>query len=268
MKKIIKNSFIVSLVGVFFIGVGCQEPKYGCLDANAVNFDVAADDACTDNCCTYPSLVVQADYFVGNEKFNLNKKYKIENDSLEFLSAQLYLSDFILTTPDNKMAQTVDSVLLYRATDSVKVQKNVVLVGKNLGFDFTVGQFNKPITYSKISFTVGLNSETNKGVPSRQPSDSPLSTKADSMYLTNGKTYIFNKLVFIRKSKNDTVRIHITTEKSINIVKNLSFRQGFNAAIPLKINYLQFFKGIDLTQPQNVIQEKIVNNTEGVFSIQ
>lgn len=268
MRKIKNNNLGLLIVVFSLFWSNCQEPTTGCLDVNATNFDVTADKSCEDNCCTYPSLVVQAEHLFDTEKFSLNKKYKIENDSIEFLTFQFYLSDFQLIKADNTIATTVDSVLLYRQTDSIKILKNFVLAGKNIGFDFAVGKFDKPTQYTKVKFQVGLNANVNKAIPSRMPSDSPLSTKSDSMYINADKTYIFNKIVFTRKSKNDTVRIAITTPQPLEIVKNLSFKQGFDATIPLKINYLRFFKSVDFTQPQNVIKQKIVDNTRSAFSIQ
>ncbi len=268
MKKVKNNNLGILIIVLSLIWASCQEPTTGCLDVNATNFDVTVDNPCEDACCTYPFLVVQAEHLFDTDKFSLNKKYKIENDSIEFLSFQFYLSDFQLIKNDNTIATTVDSVLLYRDRDSVKTLRNFILAGKNIGFDFSVGRFDKPATYAKIKFQLGLNADINKAVPSRMPSDSPLSTKTDSMYIAADKTYIFNKIVFTRKSKNDTVRITITTPQNFEFVKNLSFKQGFDATIPLKINYLRFFKGVDFSQPQNVIKQKIVENTASAFYVQ
>ncbi len=89
------------------------------------------------------------------------------------------------------------------------------------------------------------------------------------MYISSQSQYIFNKFV-IAKGVNfiDTLRLNITMPKDLEFVKALSFPLGFNASIPLTINYLQFFKGVNFSDDVNKIKEKIVDNTSSAFSIQ
>ncbi len=48
-------SRVGGVIALVFFLAGCYEPKEGCLDPQAVNYDVTADEACAD-CCTWPSL--------------------------------------------------------------------------------------------------------------------------------------------------------------------------------------------------------------------
>lgn len=260
----------------FFITVfclvlnGCQEQTRACLDVKATNFDVTAALPCEDNCCIYPFLTLQIDHVYDSTKFSLNKKYKIDNstDSIEFISFQFYLSDFQLITNDNKTATVIDSTIIARETDSIKVLSNFVLIGKNYGFDYKIGKFDKPTNYAKLKFQVGLDSKTIQAVPKNMPSTSPLSIQRDSMYLSTAKTFIFNKIVYKLKSRPDTVSLFITIPAPIEINQKVSFTEGFDAKIPLKVNYKAFIKDVNFTEPKNVIQQKIVSNTNNVFSFQ
>ena len=248
----------------------CQETTKGCLDVRATNFDVTVTQACEDNCCIYPYLTLQADYFYDTTKFSFNKKYKIDGvaDSIEFFSFQFYLSDFQVVTSDNKTATVIDSILIARNSDTIKTLSNYALVGKNNGFEFKIGKFDKPTKYAKIKFQVGLDNIANQAIPSKMPAGSPLSTQSDSMYLKAQNTYIFNKMVYKIKSKPDTVSIFITTTTPLVFTKNVSFTEGFDAKIPLKIDYKAFIKDINFTETQNVIRQKIVNNTVNAFLVQ
>lgn len=260
-------SVLIAFLSIFLNS--CQEPTEGCLDVRATNFDVTATTRCTTaECCSYPNLTLQVNHLWGTEKFSLNKKYLFDSDSIEFLSFQMYLSDFKLTTSDNKIATVIDSVPLARERDTIKVLNNFTLVGKNIGFDYSLGKFDQPAKYAKVAFQVGLNSTLTTAVPSKMSTSSPLSTKADSMYLSASKTFIFNKLVIARKNTKDTLQLFITTPKTVEIVKNVSFTEGYNATIPLTINYLQFLNGVKMSDSQNTMKEKIVNNTAQAFSIQ
>lgn len=248
----------------------CQETTKGCLDVRATNFDVTVTQACEDNCCIYPYLTLQADYFYDTTKFSFNKKYKIDGvaDSIEFLSFQFYLSDFQVVTSDNKTATVIDSILIARNSDTIKTLSNYALVGKNNGFEFKIGKFDKPTKYAKVKFQVGLDNIANQAIPSKMPTGTPLSTQSDSMYLKAQNTYIFNKIVYKIKSKPDTVRLFITTATPLVFTKNVSFTEGFDAKIPLKIDYKRFITDINFTETQNVIRQKIVTNTPSAFFIQ
>jgi hypothetical protein len=251
----------------------CQEPSKGCLDAKATNFDVTATQSCVDNCCTYPNLSLQTTYIsedVSKAVFKFENKYKIGLDSIQIIEGQFYLSDFQLVTPENKNVIVIDSSRLYRQKDTVWALNNYALVGRNNGFDFKIGSFNQSGKFSKLRFKMGLNTEINKTDPAKMPASHPLSTQRDSMYLSAEKTYIFNRLAVVKwqnQGKKDTMRFFITAAKDIEIIKNMSFTEGFNVAIPLTVNYLKFIDGVNFSNDANTIKQKIVSNYDKVFSI-
>ena len=248
----------------------CQETTKGCLDVRATNFDVSVTQACEDNCCSYPYLALQVDHLYDTTKFSLNKKYKIDGvaDSIEFLSFQFYLSNFQVITSDNKTATVIDSIIIARTNDTIKTLSNYALVSKGNGFQYKIGKFDKPTKYAKVKFQLGLDNIANQAIPSKMPSGSPLSTQNDSMYLKALNTYIFNKIVYKVKSQPDTFSIFITTITPLEFTKTLSFTEGFDAVIPLKIDYKKFIKDIKFTETKDNIKQKIVNNTPTAFSIQ
>lgn len=249
----------------------CLQPTEGCLDVKATNFDVTAAKDCDKNCqCTYPSLIIVSNYVSGTNNFNYNTTYKNDvGDSFRIVSAQMYLSDFQLINDKNVTIRTTDSVALTRATDTIKVLNNYALVGKSVGFDFIIGTFNSADNFTKIKFRVGLDDIALKTIPSKMPTTHPLSTKTDSMYISSQNQYIFNKFVIAKGVNfNDTLRLNITMPKDLVFVKALSFPLGFNASIPLTINYLQFFNGFKFSEDVNQIKQKIVDNTSSAFSIQ
>ena len=270
-RKLLKFPKPLLFLFIILIFQNCLQPTEGCLDVKATNFDVTASKDCDKNCtCTYPSLIIATNYVIGTSSFNFNTTYVNDvGESFRIVSAQMYLSDFQLVNDKNVAIRTIDSVTLTRATDSIKVLNNYALVGKNVGFDFTIGTFNSADKFTKIKFRVGLDDVAAKTIPSKMPLTHPLSIKADSMYITSQNQYIFNKFV-IAKGVNfkDTLRLNITTPKDLEFVKALSFPLGFNASIPLTINYLQFFNGVNFSADTNLIKQKIVNNTSSAFSIQ
>jgi hypothetical protein len=248
----------------------CQAPTEGCLDVRATNFDVTASKACEKACqCTYPALVISANYKMDTSNFYFDSTYMSGGQKFRVVSAQMYLSDFQLINSQNSVFRTLDSVALSRATDTINVLKNYALVGKSVGFDFAIGSFTGTGGFTKFKFRVGLDDVTAKAVPTKMPLTDPLSIKSDSMYISSSKQYIFNKFV-IAKGVNfkDTLRLNILAPQDLQIVKNLSFTEGVNAKIPLTINYSKFFTGVDFSLAPKLIEDKISLNTPTVFSLE
>ena len=259
------------LLSLFFFS--CQAPEEGCTDLAASNFDVTALKNCT-NCCTYPVMKIQAQYNWGSDSvsFNFNTKYLIGQDTIQFLSAQFYISEIILTSAaTGKQATVSDSISLYRATDTIMKPNYYGLIGKSNGFSYTFGHFTNFGQYSNITFKIGMDQEANKTIPKKMPSSSPFSIKADNNYdsLAITPSYIFHKIIFVKGVNfKDTVKINIETAKSFSTTCNLNFQSGFDATIPLKIDYQQLFKSVNVRDSIPMMINQIVSNSPYAFKVQ
>jgi hypothetical protein len=269
-----------SLFVLILLFSNCQETEEKCLDAKATNFEVDGYKSCK-NCCEYPYLRLTVDFvkeelsktkLILDDSLNPNMVYKIGLDSIQIFESQFYLSDFQLFSPENKVFRTIDSTTLNRQKDTIRTLSNYALVSKEKGFDFKIGHFNQSGKFIKFQFKVGLDDVANKTDPSKMPQTHPLSTQRerDSMYLKKDMTYVFNRLAVARwrnPSKKDTLRFSITTPKDVVILKDMSFKEGYDIAIPLTINYAKLIEGVNFSDTENAIKEKIVSNYAKAFSI-
>jgi hypothetical protein len=252
----------------FLLLTQCQEPVLGCLDARATNFDVTAAKPCEDNCCVFPNMKIQFNYAFDTSNFIFNTSYKFGTDSIRFITSQFYVSNVQLQKDDGTKASVLDSILLFRERDTLKVPNYYALAGKNIGFESVLGKFNQVGIYSKVSFNIGLDVDAAKTIPSKMPSGGPLSIKSDSMYISSEKQYIFNKMTLVRTSNpTDTLRFVMKTLKTIELkgVKNLVLKEGFDATIPLKIDYKKWLEGVNFSDLKTIIEGKIVSNTDKAF---
>ncbi len=275
--KILRGLFLKNaayFLPFFLLTTACEEPKKGCTDIRATNFDVAAaqDDNTT---CTFPKLVVQVAYIIGgnglkdSSLLNTSAYKNALGQPFKILQAATYLSDFQLVTSDNKIFKTTDSIALYRTTDTIRALNSFAMIGRNNGFEFTIGTFEAVgKTFTKLRFNVGLTPEANQTDAVKMPSGHPLSIRPDSMYNRATKAYIFNKLL-IAKGTNfgDTLSLNMTTLNAIELTKNLPTKEGANVTISLIINYLQLLNDVDLTKSKNLIEAQVVTNTSKAFSL-
>ncbi len=259
---------------VLLLTMACEEPKKGCTDIRATNFDVAAatDDNTT---CSFPKLILQVAYIISGNNIpdssllNTSVYKNSLGQSFKIIQSATYLSDFQLVTSDNKIFRTTDSIALYRTTDTIKALNSFALIGRNNGFEFTIGTFEAVgKTFSKLRFNLGLTPEANKTDAPKMPSGHPLSIRPDSMYNRTTQSYIFNKLV-IAKGINfgDTLSLNMTTLNPIELTKNLPTKEGADVTIKLIINYLQLLNDVDLTKSKNLIEAQVVTNAPKVFSL-
>lgn len=59
----------------------CVQPTDGCLDPFSSNYDLSADEACDDDCCTYPNFTLSTQYLYGDEIMDSSLYYNIQADS-------------------------------------------------------------------------------------------------------------------------------------------------------------------------------------------
>jgi hypothetical protein len=276
-NKILRGPFSIKIPFISFlfllIIMACEQPKSGCTDIRATNFDVTA--AKTDiTSCVFPKLVFQVSYIVGDKDsvglkfdsiyFNTN----VPKQSFKIINAATYLSDFQLLTSDGMVFKTKDSITLYRQKDTINALNSFAMIGKNNGYQFTIGTFEAVgKTFAKCRFNIGLMPEINKTDPTKMTSG-PLSIRPDSMYNRATKNYIFNKII-IASGVNfkDTLSVEMTTLSPIELTQNLPTKEGADAVIKLQINYLQLFNGVNFTDPKNITSQKIVDNATKVFSL-
>jgi hypothetical protein len=271
--KILRGLFLKKIpflcLFIFITIVACEEPKKGCTDIRATNFDVSA--AKEDNTtCTFPKLIVQTAYTVGDSGFLLTSSYKNAlNQSFKIIQATTYLSDFQLITSDNKTSKPIDSIFIYRVTDTIKALNSFAMIGRNNGFQFTIGTFEDVgKTFAKVKFNLGLISDINKTDAIKMPSGHPLSIRPDSMYNRTTKNYIFNKVI-VASGLNfkDTLNVEMMTLSPIELTNQIKTIEGSDVFINLIVNYLRLFDGVNFTDTQSVNKQKINDNATKVFSI-
>src|SRR5690349_2250009 len=86
--------FMILLIPLVLCQQACFEPKYGCLDIAATNFNPAADKDC---CCRYPKLLLDVNQVYDTLVFRQDSLYPGTGGHLfRIRNVAFYLSDFQL----------------------------------------------------------------------------------------------------------------------------------------------------------------------------
>ncbi len=275
-NRILSSKYLTIVIAVFLLLLqfSCKEKEEGCMDITAVNWDAAADKPCED-CCTYPSLTVSYEHNLGDTIVLYDSIYvdDFDNDFL-ITGLRFYLSDFTLFS-DNTEYRPTDSLAVELFSNNgveVNLEDNFALVSKFTS-NSTIGTFlNTDLTIDSLGFSLGLNSLANTVNPTSVTVGKPLAIDSDSMFQSALEGYIFAKIGIV----TDTMTMDTTVYRIIgndNLV-NMRFVwekdlvRGENVVIPIKLDYRQWFTGINFaTDTYDIIEEKFVENLANAFFI-
>jgi len=265
------------LIGILLLLNACREPTDGCLDVEAINYDVSADDPCPDDCCEYPRISLELIHRYDTLSFSYDSIYTDYGFAqTRFEKVIFYLSDFRLVSLTNDSLEVVETIeldLLDGGTETFK--DDYTLVSRSIpSFQYDVGEIRGRGTFTTLRFTVGIagNAE-NSDAESIDDEDHPLALGTDTLWVAD-QGYIFNQINVIADTLNP-----ISSQRIINIkgqgslaFVSLPFQQevdlGSNIIIPIKVDYQEMFSGIDFAAFSDETNAGIiVNNTANAFSI-
>jgi hypothetical protein len=250
----------------------CLVPERGCLDIEATNYNVSADENC---CCTYPSLVLNVSYLAGSVPFNPSIAYNDADGNAFFIRRlALYLSDFGLEK-SGQVFKAKDTVLLYTgqdgALDSSLFIGNISLINRS-AFSLKVGDFAEGGSFDKLHFLFGLPEEANNNLQNRYQRGHPLFIQIDSMHTFDQKEgYLFFSMLVESAETGVQRRLQIwNNPNSRNIVKPINFTstRGFDRTISFGIDYLYFLQsGNYLTDSDEFLRNAILSGLNNAFVI-
>ncbi|MBK6931584.1 MAG: hypothetical protein IPH12_12260 [Saprospirales bacterium] len=253
----------------------CYEPREGCLDIEATNFDAAADKNC---CCTYPALKLtflpRFDTLVWKPdtayQYAPGKWFRIKQ-------AVFYLSDFQLLQQGApaRISDSLEFSLLGPAGDTVRqtLINDFQLIRRTV-IDYTAGAFRPGGTFESIRFRVGLPASAQRVIPDLAPDGHPLRRQAEGMWQGPDTGYVALKLVITRDSlpgtAPDTLWFSRPDFDSAVIQKDAIFRHesGYDFRLQLQVDFRELFRSVDLsTGDISAWKTQIIANLPGAFSV-
>ncbi len=274
MKKslvCIKRINIVLIIVAFF--TSCYQPKEGCLDINAKNFDVAADESCCDEescCCEYPDLKLNVNFPLfrdTNLVFDMSTPYSLDNkhyfsvDSIAF-----FLSDIYLINEKGERFSVSDSVLVLHANDTSFIKDDIALIRRNQ-FEYSIGKFQYIEQFVGMECKLGLLDEANFIHQDTLSTSHPLANKSEKMYQGLEKGFNFFRMVFHRDTLLTSPSLIVINDNMMDLsfsFKNpLNFDRGDDVFVNISIYLLNLFETVDFgIDSDALIGEKIKQNLE------
>jgi hypothetical protein len=257
-----------------FFFVACFEPKEGCLDIAATNFDVAADKDC---CCEYPKLVLRVEQVYGDAVFLNNAAYLGDGGHLfRINSVVFYLSDFRLFQ-DGKSYTVSDTLRLrtYVGSDSSSTLfTNDFLLVRRSPLDYVVGTFRQDGYFERVQFRLGLTDDAHRVLPSKAPANHPLAVQSENLWLGNSAGFSGLQAVVSRDTLSGTVPDTLRFSQAElgqalwQANGNFFHPSGYNFDLILKADYQKLFEGVNFgAHDVAAWKARMVANLPNVFNL-
>ena len=255
--------------------VGCYDDKEGCLDPNAVNFDVSADKDC---CCQYPALTLNVSWKENDTTFlSLNKVFLDDaQQPYKLLGVRFYLSH-LEAVDVNQNAVDVNGESekwVYGAgnvPEKAKVSDNVLLI-KQTQADYKLGTFKRPGTYQGIRLDIGLDAQQNAVIPDSLSGENVLGFKPDSMWVAP-KMYIQQQWIVMTDTSSsmpqvDTFQV-LSVQGGVELAYNplLVVPQGANYELKIAVDMSQWLHNIKWGANKMEILQKLADNSKDALSL-
>lgn len=216
---------------------GCYEDRLGCLDPDATNYDVRADDACPDDCCDYPRLRLDVARNWGDTTLaDQDELADGAGNVFEITRFRYYLSDLAVATAEGEVpVENIVEAAVVAGTDTLltEVNANLVLVESSGNTLKSAGELRVgAAALTQVRGLFGTSDGFPNVFPPRAPSGSPLATQAGLLNFNDGNGYLLGSL--------EILLLPDSTARRIDLTGNLPLVVDFGGAVdPLR--------GVDLT---------------------
>jgi len=252
----------------------CFEPKEGCLDIAATNFDAGADKDC---CCEYPKLVLTVNQVYDTLLFRNDSLYRNSDDQLfRIKSVAFYLSDFQLFQNGERFTMS-DTLTLntFAGTDtSSQLFTNDFQLVRRTPIDYVVGTFRQDGNFEEVNFRLGLSADAQKVIPFKAPANHPLAAQPDSLWRGQLAGFVFLQAVVVRNSMDttqaDTLRFLQSDlgQPRIGATGLFVHPTGYNFPLVLTVDYKKMFEGVNWTTHDiPAWKTKIAANLPSTFNV-
>lgn len=250
----------------------CYQPKKGCIDITASNYDVAADEGC---CCTYPVMKAEIQSKWIRDTVNKEFAYNIQFPTTAFKinKIRFYLSNIRFVKKDGSFAGVSNKIPLTTLNNKVIKPENNFLLVRPEQITYTIGDFKSQGDVTKLQMTVGVPDSINQ-VDAFKITDAthPLASKPEVLWSNQtGYTYIY---IEVKKGTSDASTTYKIAAPMSSILIDIPFSKtqtitsGFDILFKITINYAKWFEGVDFQKDSDAtVATKIAKNIPTSISV-
>ena len=275
-----RSLFLSSLLFLALLPA-CIEDQEGCLDLDAVNFDVEADIDCIEPCCTYPALqlavrhrVVSADFPDSLQRFRYDSIYLLGNDAapISFDVFRFYVQNVALLLSDGSALQVADRLEVFSPTaGALTLIDDVALIDQAEFGNRRLGSLLPGGTVTGVAFEVSLPEAWQLIAPGEFPEGHPLRVGPSELLFDTLDGYSGLATVFrIPPTTADSTVVRFLGEIPVSLALDtpVPLRRGFDVTISLQLNYERLFESTAIaTATDGTLFSAIVDRLPNCFEL-
>jgi hypothetical protein len=248
---------------VLLSNTGCNTRIQGCLDVNADNFNLNAEQSCND-CCTYPSVALSLTQKWGERNYaNTDTLYDINGHAYRINSLEYFLSEWSWVD-DKGIRYHVDSVNVSCDDGDLTYSPDNLLIDAEQ-FNYTMGEIRQAPSIDSLRFVFGLNQDFScldaayTGTPPELTDQSPL-WNSQSGSLESMRLIIQQDIAV---ESYDTIFI---SDKAIStLAYPFDFTPGEDSQFMLTVDYSIWFQDVNSANPAS-FRTSLISNFGGGIS--
>ena len=243
----------------------CYEDRIACLDPDASNYDLRADEACPDDCCIFPNLTVNFTRTFNGEPFSRDSVYEdAAGNRFQIQRLRFYLGDVRLLADDRLLPTPENEIDIRRAaagdTLATEVNDNNLLVTTD-GGNRVVGTYRGGVeALTGLSANLGLVPSVATLIPSSAPATSPLATQVGLLNFNDGRGYLQASLEYTLVETGESFRTDVYGLQpfTLGFPAAVAPRRGEGLTVSVELDYGVVFGGVDLlVRPEGFVERLI-----------
>jgi hypothetical protein len=262
----LREHYLLGLAGLLIIVsiAGCNTRIQGCLDVNAENFNLNAEQDC-DGCCAYPTLSLSLTQKWGDRNFaSSDTLFDIDGDPYKIYSLKYFLSDWIWEDGQG-IQYHVDSATVVCDDAELKYSPDNPAISIDQ-FNFTLGMFRTSPVIESLRFNLGISQDFSC-LDAENP-EAPLDL-TDQSPLWNPQTASLEtmRLIVQRDTSVESFdTIFISDEALTTLTYPFEFTPGSDAQFKLTVDYSLWFKDVN-TDSLASFRQSIISNFAGSITL-
>lgn len=252
----------------------CYEDVNDCLDLDATNFNILADEGCSD-CCTFPSLSIEVARMWGDTTFLLTDTLSDgAGNDFKLIRFRVYLTELelvglggVLPTPEN-----IITVGIIEGADTVETEFNANLALVQSSSSTSTAEIGTLLVgeaaLMQVQGRIGMSSDFPAIYPPSAPTTSPLSTQEGLLNFNDGNGYLTASAEYVLIVTDDTVRVDIRGDLllDLDLPAPESPARGDDVTVEMEADYEAVFGTTDLSAEETEVAAGILAGLESWLS--
>ena len=267
MKRLKVNSILIFLCCITWFS-SCYESVEGCLDPEATNYEVDADNSC-DDCCTLPTFSILMSYLVDGQSYTDGDTFRVSSQGLMIEDFHFFISGIQLFDPEGNEITYEDEFTFYDDLgNGEQVTEDFKFFASNQ-FRATLEGMRFSGFMDQIQFKIGLEENINTYDKDSLDANTELNKVPDEFYLGSNLGYEFYSFQ-IRDTLDNYMELRVSNDFPLPAVEVIlddeNIRRGFSDQVNLFVDFGSLFDGVDLSaMDEEQVLEIVKNNFPFAF---